>query len=143
MSNEKIKIYKNRERVIAEQYKPYVPQYIIEGVEPQEYKSAVLPSHTKIVDKPQEDNPRARKVGVRQPYAESVPSPIGRGKGPIPNVGNNVEHTWSGMDGDIVDDVSGQELLDPTHTMVDNNDYVSQAAFGIQHEELPMLDEVE
>lgn len=145
MSNEKIKTYKNRERSLApnSDYKPYVPQYLVRGVEPGEYKSAVLPDTVQVAAKPQEENPRARKVAVRQPYAESVPSPVGRGRGPIPNVGNNVEHTWSSVDGDIVDDLSGDERLDPDHPMIDNNDFVSPAALGVLAEDLPALDEVE
>jgi hypothetical protein len=143
MSNDKIKTYRNRERGLSADYKPYVPQYQVLGVEPGEYKSAVLPDTVQVAAKPQEENPRARKVAVRQPYAESVPSPVGRGRGPIPNVGNNVEHTWSSVDGDIVDDLSGDENLDPDHPMIDNNDFVSPTSLGMFQETLPMLDEVE
>lgn len=143
MSNEKVKTYKNRERDIAsENYKPYVPQYQVLGVEPGEYKSAVLPETAKVLAEPSENNPRGRKVAIRQPYAESVPSPVGRGKGPIPNVGNNVEHTWSSVNGEIIDDFSDGQL-DPNHPMVDNNDFVSSASLGSQREEMPMLDEVQ
>ena len=63
---------------------------------------------TKFV-KPQplpKDNPRAKRPLIRpQPYAEAVPSPVGRGRGLLPNVGNNLEQTWSGVDGEIVDDL--------------------------------------
>jgi hypothetical protein len=136
MSNGKVKLYKNPKRNSPEDGVPYVPQYVVLGKEPAEYKSAVLPDTVKVVDKPQEDNPRGRRVAIRQPYAESVPSPVGRGRGPIPNVGNNVEHTWSSVDGDIVDDFTDDGSFDPNHPMIDNNDFVSPA------ERLPMLDEV-
>ncbi len=52
-----------------------------------------------------------------------------------------MEHTWSSVDGEIVDDIS----MDGTHPMVDNNEFVSAAALGLSeesHEELPALDEV-
>lgn len=139
MSNGKVKTYKNRKRVTNENYTPYVPQYQVLGVEPGEYKSAVVPENTRVA-KPQEAVQRARKVGVRQPYAESVPSPVGRGRGPIPNVGNNVEHTWSSVDGEIVDDLD--QPMDLNHPMVDNNDFVSNTALGLSQEELPMQNEV-
>jgi len=137
--NLKVKTYRNRNRQAPEKYAPYTPQYQVLGVDPEEYKSAVVPESTQIAV-PREVAQRSRKVGMRQPYAESVPSPVGRGRGPIPNVGNNVEHTWSSVDGDIVDDLDGQ-ALDPNHPMVDNNDYVSNVALGIPQENLPMLDE--
>lgn len=150
MSNGKIKTYKNpgRKSAVSEasNYKPYVPQYELLEIEPLEYKSAILPDTVRVV-KPliqtmPVDNPRTRKVTIRQPYAEVAPSPVGRGRGPIPNVGNNVEHTWSSVDGEIIDDLSGEQQLDLNHPMVDNNDFVSSAALGLQ-EELPMLDEVQ
>lgn len=136
MPNEKIKTYKNIARNATSDYKPYVPQYQVLGVEPGEYKSAVLPDNTKVADKPQEDNPRQRKAIMRQPYAESTPSPVGRGKGPIPNVGNNMEHMWSSVDGEIIDDLSNGDQLDSNHAMIDNNYFVSSAALGFNSEEL-------
>lgn len=128
----KVKLIKNPERDKPAPYKPYVPQYQVHGVEPTEYQSAVVPGGTKIA-RPSalpSDNPRARRAPLRQPYAEVTTSPIGRG--PVPNVGNNMEHTWSSVDGEIVDDLSGQDI-DPNQQMIDNNDYVSDAAFGFQN----------
>lgn len=144
--NDKVKIYKNPQRSEQEQRKTYTPQYQIIGVEPEEYKSAIATGtpvaapRTPVVPTPS-DNPRTRKPGIRQDYAETATSPIGRGRGLVPNVGNNMEHTWSSVDGEIVDDVS----LDGNHPMVDNNEYVSDAALGLSQnfrEELPALDEV-
>jgi hypothetical protein len=139
MSNERVKTYRNHKRQISEKYTPYVPQYQVWGVEPNEYKSAVVSKNQQVkTTTPKEAIQRVRKVGVRQPYAESVPSPLGRGNGPIPNVGNNVEHTWSSVDGEIVDDLSGP--IDPNHPMVDNNDVVSNDALGVS-KKLSMLNE--
>jgi hypothetical protein len=138
MSNGKVKIYKNHARNQAEQVQAYVPQHKILGVEPREYKSAVVPGAQLAA--PQEPIQRVRQTTIRQPYAEPVPSPIG--KGPLPNVGNNVEHTWSsGVDGEIIDDLD--QPLDLAHPMIDNNDYVSNSALGIPQEELPTLNEVQ
>ena len=130
----KIKLHKNPSRNNASPFKHYVPQYQVHGVEPQEYRGAIVPSNAKIagpsIPLPL-DNPRAKRAPLRQPYAEAVSSPIGRGRGPVPNVGNNMEHTWSSVDGDmIVDDLS--QYLDPDHPMVDNNDFVSDEALGFQ-----------
>jgi len=130
-TNGKVKLIRNPDRNKPAPYKPYVPQYQVHGKEPQEYQGAVVPGGVKLA-RPSalpSDNPRARRAPVRQPYAETVTSPIGRGRGPVPNVGNNMEHTWSSVDGEIVDDLSGQEV-DPNQTMIDNNDFVSDAAFG-------------
>ena len=127
----KVKIIRNPDRNKPVPYKPYVPQYQIEGVEPQPYHGAVVPKDTKVAQA-SPDNPRLKRAPIRQPYAESVASPIGRGRGPVPNVGNNMEHTWSSIDGEIVDDLTGEEV-DPNQVMVDNNDYVTDAAFGFQN----------
>ena len=144
MSDNKVKTYTSRDRGSPEQVKAYIPQHQVWGKEPKEYKSAMVPENTKVATpKPSDDNPRVRKVAVRQPYAEAVASPVGRGRGPIPNVGNNIEHTWASVDGDIVDDLSDDLPVDPNHPMVDNNDYVTPLSIGMgTSEELPMLDEV-
>jgi hypothetical protein len=128
----KVKLIKNPDRNKAAAYKPYVPQYQVHGKEPQEYQSGVVVPGTRIA-RPTPlppDNPRARRAPVRQAYAEVAASPIGRG--PVPNVGNNMEHTWSSVDGEIVDDFSNEEI-DPNQQMIDNNDFVTESAFGFQN----------
>lgn len=135
MSTTKVKVYKNPERNKPVVHKPYVPQYQSLGIEPSEYKSPLAPGFKIQPPSPgSTDNPRTQRPNIRQqPYAEAVPSPIGRGRGPIPNVGNNMEQTWSGVDGEIVDDIS--ESLDPNQPMVDNNEFVSANALGLTDEE--------
>lgn len=129
-TNGKVKTYKNPDRAQGEKYKPYVPQYQVHGKEPEEYHGAVVPGGIALA-KPSSDNPRAKRPGIRQPYAVESTSPIGRGRGPVPNVGNNMEHTWSNVDGDVIDDLSGV-ALDPNQEMIDNNDFVTDEALGIQ-----------
>jgi hypothetical protein len=145
----KVKVYKNPDRNRAVAHTPYVPQYQVIGVEPTEYKSPTASGfNVPKVSSGSKDNPRMKRAPIRQPYAEAVISPVGRGKGPVPNVGNNMEHTWSGVDSEIIDDLSGFDI-DPNHHMIDNNDYVSAVALGLpedstsKFEELPVLDEVE
>lgn len=147
MSTEKkVKVYKNPARQQTETHKPYVPQYQLMGVEPSEYKSPLAPGYRVDVGKPTTDNPRTPRAIVRQPYAEAVPSPVGRGRGLLPNVGNNMEQTWSSVDGSlVVDDLTVP--VDPNQPMVDNNEFVSAAALGLPEEtvleeQLPTLDEV-
>lgn len=125
----KIKLIKNPGRNKPTPYKPYVPQYQIHDKEPAEYQSAIVPSGTQIA-KPSTDNPRLKRAPVRQPYAEATASPIGRGRGPVPNVGNNMEHTWSSVDGDIIDDLSE---FDSNQPMIDNNDEIALSTLGFQH----------
>ena len=128
----KVKLYKNPSRNKPDTQKPYVPQYQIMGVEPQEYKSPLAPGYQVKVAEPSADNPRKPRAMIRQqPYAEAVTSPIGRGRGPLPNVGNNMEQTWSSVDGEIVDDISADHSDQP---MVDNNEFVSNEALGLPPE---------
>jgi len=126
----KIKIYKSHERNMPIPHTPYVPQYQINGIDPKLHKSALIPENVKKENKPPEVNPRKPKPSLQQPYAEPSPSPVGRGKAPLPNVGNNVEHLWStsGMDGDIVDDV-GNVVIDSNQPLIDNNDEVTPQAY--------------
>jgi hypothetical protein len=128
--NDKVKTYKNPDRNKIVTYKPYVPQYQIHDKEPREYKSAVVSSDTQIAQ-PSVDNPRQKRPAMRQPYAATTTSPVGRGRGPVPNVGNNMEHTWSTVDGEVIDDLSN-EYVDPDESMIDNNDMVTDQALGYQ-----------
>lgn len=128
-TNGKVRVYKHPDRNKPAPYKPYVPQYQVHGVEPEEYRGGVTSGIKNA--RPSTDNPRGNiRPSLRQPYADvAVTSPIGRG--PVPNVGNNMEHTWSSVDGEIVDDLTNEEV-DPNQMMIDNNDYVSDAALGYQ-----------
>jgi hypothetical protein len=113
-------IIKNPQRNTPERVQHYVPQYQMMGIEPIEYSSPPLPKDV-LISKGSPENPRLPHPPlVRQPYAESVSPPLG--KDPIPNVGNNVEHTWSSMDGEIIDDITE---LDSRQPMIDNNEFVS------------------
>lgn len=137
MSSEKrVKLYKNSERDKPEVRKSYVPQYQIMGVEPEEFVSSsnkVLgptPKRQPVV----EDTLRTRASKLMQPYAKMVASPIGHGRGLVPNVGNNMEHTWSSVDGEIVDDLSETfEKLESDEMMIDNNDVMTPEALGIKN----------
>ena len=127
MSQGKIKLYKNPQRNDTMAHKPYVPQYQVLGVEPEEFKSHQVPDGTQMA-KGSQDNPRTKKISMRQPYAEPANTAIGIGRGPMPNVGNNLDHTWSGVD-HIIDDL---EEIDLQSQMIDNNDYVTDSALGLK-----------
>jgi len=132
MSNRNVKVYKNSERETPDVAKKYVPQYQLRGIEPEEFASAVVPDHVLIkqsATKLPPTNPRAPRIPIRQPYAKIIPSPVGRGRGPVPNVGNNMEHTWSSVDGELIDDLSGDHAFQ--HEMIDNNDFVTDQALGL------------
>jgi hypothetical protein len=135
--SDKIKLYKNPFRNQSEVVTPYVPQYKKMDIEPTEFKSAVAQPYVESVPAtPTVDNPRTRQPNMRQHYAKVVDSPVGRGRGPVPNVGNNLEHTWSSVNEEIIDDISE---LNSQHPMIDNNDYVSVDEF--QKEAPTSLDE--
>lgn len=121
MSQGKVKIYKNPNRNDAPTYKSYVPQYQVLGVEPTEYKSHQVPAGTTVAQN-SNDNPRVKNAGMRQNIDSE------NKKLSIPNVGNNIEQIWSGVDNQIVDDLEEVDLNQP---MIDNNDYVTDSALGL------------
>jgi hypothetical protein len=140
MTKEKVRLYKNPNRAKVDAPQPYVPQYQLYGYEPEEMKSAMVPpSIQKMKPIMTHENPRVRQPSIRQEYTTATVSPIGRGRGPVPNVGNNMEHTWSGVDGEIIDDL-GQEI-DPNHPMIDNNDYVTDTALGALNQSIEVDDD--
>ena len=129
MSNDKVKVYKNparsknNEGVVRQ---PYVPQYQVLGLDPKEHESRTLPANVLITrGSSSDDNPRIRRPSVRLPYAEVADTFLSIGNDPIPNVGNNIEQTWSAIDGEIIDDISGEVVPAPISELIDNNDYVS------------------
>lgn len=132
MSNEKIKLYRNALRktdngnVVRH---PYLPQYKALGLTPENCEMKSLPE-TVLVSKmiTPDDNPRTRRVSIRQPYAEAVETTASTlGNSPIPNVGNSMEQSWSYIDNEMIDDLSGEVIgtLDENAQMIDNNDSVS------------------
>ena len=134
MSDEKIKYYKNpaRKNETPVVRQSYVPQYKEMKMVPEEVKSSTLPGNVLIArggSSDDNDNPRNRRASIRLPYAETgeANSPIGNS--PIPNVGNSMEQTWSYIDGEMIDDLSGEVVgvLDNSDEtqMIDNNDIVS------------------
>jgi len=103
----------------------YVPNYKKMNIVPRE----MSPSNGSqfVVARGSKQNPRERAVPKTRaiPFAEVVDDdnfPIG--VGPVPNVGNNIEHTWAGVDGQIVDDIGLYEGTNHQQEMIDNNDYV-------------------
>lgn len=127
----KVKVYKNPDRDKRPPYKPYVPQYQVMGHEPKKHENSAVPGLAEMKVAPYQplplDNPRAKRMPLRQPYAEATISPVGRG--PVPNVGNNMEHTWSSVDGEVIDDISGV-AVSAGDDMIDNNDFVTDQAMG-------------
>lgn len=115
MSN-KVIFYKNSNRTADEENgEKYIPQYQSLGIEPLEYKSAIIPQESAMLAKPSMENPRLpRQVMIRQPYGEKSTSPVGNGN--LPNVGNNIEQTWVDVDREIIDDLN--------KPMIDNNDFI-------------------
>ena len=128
--NSNTKTYKNAARRHPEKPSKYVQQYQSLGVTPEEYKSPIpLGSYIAVAKNPLASRGESRhRPLVRQPYAEAVDPTLGVVKGPIPNVGNNIEQTWPGGTGDVIDDLNLDDKVDPNHPMIDNNDFVSEQA---------------
>jgi hypothetical protein len=129
MSNEKIKHYKNpaRNNDGSEVITPYVPQYKLMQMTPEKQEKTKLPSGVLIArgSSPDLNNSRTRKIAITQPYAEIVSDNTPYIGNQIPNVGNNMEQTWSYIDGEMIDDISGEVVgaLD-NQPMIDNNDII-------------------
>jgi len=139
---DKIKIYKNPKRSENATYTKYVPNYQNMGVEPQEFKSAMVSPNTPVIQRPSAENPRIRPTGLQ-------PSPDKVVKGPVPNVGNNMDYTWSGVDNHVINDLQ-EYPTSPDHPMIDNNDFVTDEALNMSssedvHEEdiLPIINDLE
>jgi hypothetical protein len=136
----KVKFYRNPSRNKPNDLKPYVPQYQLLGLDPEEYHGKNEAGVAPVLGRKaplSRDNPRAPRPLIQQPYAAPLPSPIGRGRGLLPNVGNNMEQTWSSVDGGVIDDMN----LDQDQEMLDNNEFVSAAALGLSEEELMQVEE--
>lgn len=125
MPNYKVKLYKNSKRSSTENREPYVPQYQILGVEPEEYKSPTLPNGT-LIAKSNVGNPRTDRITVKQPYAEMSDDKSINGN--MPNIGNNMEQTWVSVDSDF------SENLHNFNKMIDNNDFIDDN-LGINDEQ--------
>lgn len=135
MSQGKIKLYKNSERNVTVAHQPYVPQYQILGLDPEEYKISTIPSDTPI-SKGSEVNPRDKKPVMRT----SIPTNSVQKKNSIPNVGHNRDYTWSGVDNQIIDDLADVEIMSP---MIDNNDYISDDALGVVSQDVNNKEKIE
>jgi len=136
----KVKLYRNPNRQQTENHKPYIPQYQILGVEPQEFNNAStvnnVSPHKPVVlnfNNTEQDsnlNPRTRKIGVRQPYAEVSEVSVESNNSYVPNVGNNMEHAWINSGLLVEDDVF--EEYNPNSPMIDNNEFYTSKALGVE-----------
>jgi len=115
------KLYKNPNRKDLDPNVGHnTPQYQKMGLTPEKVGGNALVGNVMVLQnkKPEVDNPRTRVPTIRQqPYAESIPDKFAN---TIPNVGNSMDHTWSGIDGEIINDLE----IDPNTKMIDNNSIV-------------------
>lgn len=108
-------------------YKPYVPQYKLRGLEPQDFVGTkgekFLTPHKPIVVKGTPDMSLCKPTFRGMPSAQNVPfaeAVSTQQAFDIPNIGNNNENVWSGIDQFVIDDMG----LDQNHQMIDNNNFV-------------------
>lgn len=125
MSNSKL--IKNQERGKTTPFKAYVPQYQLRGISPLpppgEVKSELastkkLPFGTYFLPKSQKNRPYPTTNNL--PYAEMGATPF---NSTLPNVGNNSEVAWAGMDAMLMDEEGNtvnQDDLD-SQKLIDNN----------------------
>lgn len=113
-----VKIFKNKHRSESENIKPYTPEYKSRGMVFDALKSAIVDIDDKPI--PFVGSNQVKKNTIRQEYGNISSKPLGKGRDVVPNIGNDMEHAWSGVDGVIVDDLD----IDPNQPMIDNNDFV-------------------
>ena len=128
------KFYVNNKRQEAEtrnaNYRPYVPQYKLRGLEPDDFAVGKKKFDTKqnaIIIKGNADLTnsvptfRGNSISNNVPFAE-VLAPTEQMN--LPNVGNNIENTWASFDNEIIDDI-GLTAVNTNTTMIDNNEYIN------------------
>jgi hypothetical protein len=127
MMNKNTKLIKNPERGKTAPFKPYVPQYQLRGITPtpppeemgtEASPGKKLPFGTYFLPKAQ--TKKSYPILKNLPYAEIGATPF---NAPLPNVGNNNEVVWAGMDAVSLDEdgnpIDMEELGD--QKMIDNN----------------------
>lgn len=136
------KYFKNPERGKTTPFQSYVPRYQLMGITPTpaatgeiavhksfaetELSNRNIPFAARVLPKAADPKLIAGKDILRRsnnvPYAEAVEmtSNIVRSV-PLPNVGNNIENTWSGMDDMVMDEEGEFTEVDANHLMIDNN----------------------
>jgi hypothetical protein len=116
--SEKLKVFKNPSREVKEEYTAYTPQYQSLGKEPM-----IMPPkdiHTSSAAQILKNSPNIA--------GEQSGSPV-----TLPNVGNR-DYTWAGIDWSGVDsECVGEHKLDINHAMIDNNEFVTSQALGIDN----------
>ncbi len=115
---------------VTPKFKPYVPQYVVRGVEPEQRQiaSATVPeAYAKTMRQPTPrsmTNPRLRpppSVSKNVPYAELPPNEV-ISAGGLPNVGNNMETSW-GPNEEFYDMDQTSVSSIPAHMLIDNNQH--------------------
>jgi hypothetical protein len=120
MSDGSIKLYKNPNRNEKEDSARYQPQYLQLGLIPEPYKGDKVQNNITFHGN-EDPSPSAKSFSpIRQETVAPVQQPKTVG---LVNVGNNIEHTWAGVDDEIYDDISNV-VLDKDQPMIDNNDFV-------------------
>lgn len=119
----KSKYFKNPDRGNDKPFQPYIPQWQLLGREPTDAatgKSPQIEPLTKNAPFVQRTAPKFRPlptISRNVPFAEEGSATLGHA--PLPNVGNNVENTWAGME--FIED-DGLSEIDVNRKMIDNND---------------------
>lgn len=123
----------NRNDKKTEYVPDYVPNYKKLNVNP---VNASPQSGDFVISRGSPNNPRERAVPRTRtvPFAEApIEDNFPIGIGPVPNIGNNIEHTWSGVDVGVIDDIGLGDDLNP---MIDNNDFVEIEKIASQHKKI-------
>lgn len=136
------KYFKNPERAKVTPFQNYVPRYQLMGITPAPAATGEIAVHKGYAETdlghrnipfaarvlPKAADPKLIAGKDRYPKTRNVPyaEPVEMSSDIIrnvtlPNVGNNVENTWSGMDGLIIDEENNYATVDKNQSMIDNN----------------------
>lgn len=129
------KFFRNPNRGKEKPFVPYTPQYKIKGIEPTRLGENAfgIKGQALVVDRPETKSFSKMPKPTNIPYAEIAPPPSKTFR--VPNVGNNIEASWSGFGEEVVDDLDIMEINE-NDQMIDNNEYYTDEALSAPQTEL-------
>lgn len=120
------KLFKNPQRRNAENgnYVPYTPQYQEMGVKPQAlgFEQQVVPPFAAYLLPKTKQAPKKIPAPQNVPYAEVGSNSISL-PGQFVNSGNNMENSWSSVDGASMDENGDFIEMNESDMVIDNNEF--------------------
>jgi hypothetical protein len=121
------KLFKNPRRAAVENsnYMPYTPQYQEMGVKPQAlgFEQPIVPPFAAYLLPKSKQTPKKIPAPQNVPYAEVGSNSSSYFPGQFVNSGNNMENSWSSVDGVSMDENGRFIEMDESDMVIDNNEF--------------------